>query len=148
MRILLSLLLSTLMTQVFSQDQAIEIYLRTKPSKKYVIKIDDKVLIKCRNFRTSQNRFVEARFGQIDSNKFYFYPIDKQYRESIYTLSTLNEIGVRTPLSRAFGVVDYVLRIRIILRGGYTDLRQESHYSYKMVNVKTRKWDVQLIDNP
>lgn len=130
----------------YSQDQAIEIYLREKPSKSYLIKIDDKVLIKCRNYVTGNKKLVVARLSLIDSNKFYFYPVDKQFRESIYTLSTLNEIGVKTNYHRMLFFVNLGLKINCILNGHYVDLKDENNLNFKMVNVKTRKWDVRLVE--
>lgn len=132
--------------QAYPQDKAIEIYMRKKPSKNFIIRIDDKVLIKCRHYNAGYNRMVVARLAVIDSNKFYFYPVNKQYRESIFTLSTLNEIGVKTTLTKIYAVYAFASRTYNVIRGGMIDLPGNEYYNYKVVNVKTLKWEVKVID--
>jgi hypothetical protein len=130
----------------YSQEQAIEIYSPKDSSRNFVIKIDDKVLIKCRNLQTGHKKLVVARLWKIDSTKFYFYPVNKNYRESIYTLSTLGEVGIKTTFYKVVSIVRYALIIKSFLNGEHPYICCEETRDYKMVNVKSRKWDVRLIN--
>ncbi|MFN8206078.1 MAG: hypothetical protein U0T82_01530 [Bacteroidales bacterium] len=137
------LLLSPFMAS--TQELALEIYSVKKPAKSYQIKEDDKVLIKCRHLKNGYQKMVVARVAVIDSNKFYFYPLNKNYRESIYTLSTLNEIGIKTGLRRATFLVLWAREIYYFSKGDIKNTAELRSVQFKMVNVKSRKWDVRLI---
>ncbi|TAJ14058.1 hypothetical protein DMA11_06810 [Marinilabiliaceae bacterium JC017] len=135
--------------EVLSQGKALEIYMRKNPSKKYVIKIDDKVLVKCRHYvdRGPRKQLVVARLGAIDGRKFYFYPISRDYSETIYTPSTLREIGIKTKFKKMETIFYYAMRFYDMIRckefnyNGWCD-----DYFYKRVNVKSLKWRVRVID--
>ncbi len=134
---------------LFSQDKALEVYRRKKPSKKYIIKIDDKVLVKCRHYvdKPPKKQLVVARLAAIDGKKFYFYPINRDYAETIYTSSTLREIGIRTNFNKILAVVykgrkwyDFITFINLRYPGGADDI------FFKRVHVKSLKWRVRVID--
>jgi hypothetical protein len=145
MRIFTLLLMLLLAIKCYTQDQQLEIYLRKNPSKHYIVKLDDDVLIKCRHFEKGYNKLVVARFGRIDSIKFYFYPIDKNYRESIYTLSTMSEIGIKTTFYKFISIYDLTMRVRYLINGRLTYLNEDDR-NYKMLNLKSRKWSVRLLE--
>ncbi len=137
------------MLDVFSQDKALEVYRRKKPSKRYIIKIDDKVLVKCRHYvnKSSKKQLVVARLGAIDGKNFYFYPINNDYAETIYTSSTLREIGIRTTFNKIMALVykgrkwyDFIT---------FNNLRYPERANdcfFKRVHVKSLKWRVRVID--
>jgi hypothetical protein len=140
-----TLILFLLAFHTSSQEPALEIYAVKKPAKSYQIKIDDKVLIKCRHLKNGYQKLVVARLAVIDSNKFYFYPLNKNYRESIYTLSTLNEIGIKTGFRKAAFLAFWGREIYYLSKGDLTNSGDLRSIQFKMVNVKSRKWDVRLI---
>jgi hypothetical protein len=140
-----ALILSLFTFLASSQELALEIYAVKNPAKSYQIKVDDKVLIKCRHLKNGYQKMVVARLAVLDSNKFYFYPINKNYRESIYTLSTLNEIGIKTGLRKAAFLACWAREIYYLSKGDMTNSGDLRSIQFKMVNVKSRKWDVRLI---
>jgi len=134
---------------LFSQEQALEVYMRKKPSKRYVIKIDDKVLVKCRHNEkgSSKKELLIARLGAIDGRKFYFYPMNTNYGETIYTPSTLRELGIRTTFNKILAISHYGGRIYNLIRFGKIDYWGTVDESfYKRVKVKSLKWRIRVID--
>ncbi len=134
---------------VFSQDKALEVYMRKNPSKKYIINIDDRVLIKCRPYadKSQKKQYVVARLAAIDGRKFYFSPISSHYSETIYTPSTLREIGIKTTFNKVMTIIHYGWRIHDLIRFKKVAFpRSCTDGLYKRVNIKSIKWRVRTVD--
>jgi hypothetical protein len=143
MKILNILILTIITIQLSAQEKALEIYFKKDESKKYLIKVDDKVMIPCANYKTGENRMVVAKVVRIDSGRIHFYPVDIKYYKRVYTIPALGEIGIRTPLGKALTAYHYAAKI---FRKQYFEMEDGVSINYKIINLHSKKWNARFVD--
>lgn len=134
----------TFAQEVDSTLKAIEIY-KKGTDRSHIIHLEDRVLVPCSRIKGKQKDMVIAELVMIDSNKIYFQPLNKNYKQTLYTRSSLHEIGFRT----TFRVLETITWIGLDLYYGdfYHFLYYGPRNSFKVVNLKSSKWRARIIDD-
>ncbi len=127
-----------------STTKAIEIY-KNGTDRSHIIHLEDRVLVPCSRIKGKQKDMVIAELVMIDSNKMYFQPLDNKHKQTLYTRSSLNEIGFRT----TFRVLETLgwIAIDIYKRDFFHFLYYGPRNSFKVVSLKSGKWRARIIDD-
>jgi hypothetical protein len=126
-----------------STEHAVEIYKKKKETS-YVIKTGQRVLVKCKRTKGPQTSMVVAELLKIEGGKMYFQPLNTKYKETIYTKSTLDEIGIRTKFRVAESIVWFVIDLKS--RNIWDFLVNGSRGTFKVISLKSNRWGIRIID--
>jgi hypothetical protein len=125
-----------------STNRAIEIYKKGK-NKTYTIKIDQRVLITCMQIKHGYKKMVTAELLAIEGNKMHFEPLNKNYRETVCSLGSIEKIGVRTPFRVIESTVWFVNQL---FHHNYFDFSNDLRSSFKVINLKSKKWGIRIVN--
>ncbi|MFA6402938.1 MAG: hypothetical protein WCX31_15155 [Salinivirgaceae bacterium] len=126
-----------------STEKAIEIFKKDK-DKTYVVKIGQRVQVPCRHIKNGLKKMVTTELVAIEGKKMYFEPLNKNYHEAIYTLSTIDKIGIRTPFRLLEST--FWITYNLIYYNYHYFIDSEIRGSFKTISFRSRKWKIRIVE--
>ena len=127
-----------------STERVIEIYRKDK-DKIYTVKIGQRVQVPCKHLKNKYKKMVTAELVAIEGKKMYFEPLSNNYKEAIYTTSTLDKIGIRTP----FRLIEstFWITYNLIYYNYRYFIDSEMRTSFKTISFRNSKWKIRIVDS-